>query len=414
MCVLHLFTLACCPPALHYAAEFGRFSMCSMLVARGAVLTLVEEEGQLTPCELAGEAGFGELSAWLEARAVFEEEAGGHSLLGASIHGATLEPYQSDVGPRRISPYSWFENHDLESVMEERMCRVAEAQEVVGVRRVAEEDELGKRCMVDGAFCPSKLAALATTYLPFRYTDEEVVQMMTHCGWDLEKFTVRFNGGKDGNSLTRTARYQGKDAHKGKAGNTGSCGSANNDDLIESRQQLIKECKINFTGAELQEMFEYNAWKAGSPPDVLPDMPGYDPPSTKEPAGSEVECVICYGDFDPNDRMQWTRLSTHKHATCRGCLVLHIKLACENMRGGLAIRCPFQNCRYFLSERVLEEHAGPDIWEKVSRPRTPRTPANTRTRARAQTHTHAHACLRAPSASPCLCPHCSHPPCLWL
>lgn len=43
---------------LHYAAEKGRMEGCRILVENGAVLTLPDGVGQMTPSEIAGDRGF--------------------------------------------------------------------------------------------------------------------------------------------------------------------------------------------------------------------------------------------------------------------------------------------------------------------------------------------------------------------
>jgi hypothetical protein len=109
---------------LHYAAQLGRGTMCVKLVKAGAILTVVEEEAQKTPCELAGEAGFAELSAWLEAGAVFDDEVG---------LGVGAEAHQ----PGAVAPYSWFGNFGPAELDAERARRVRANQFLLTRSRTA-------------------------------------------------------------------------------------------------------------------------------------------------------------------------------------------------------------------------------------------------------------------------------------
>ena len=57
--------------ALHYSAEMGRTDVCMAILSNfGAMLTVIDEIGARTPCELAAHRGHDDLAAQLEARAL--------------------------------------------------------------------------------------------------------------------------------------------------------------------------------------------------------------------------------------------------------------------------------------------------------------------------------------------------------
>ena len=83
--------------ALHYASGAGLRECCSKLIARGAIVTVVNK-AQETPCDVAGSGMHAELADGLEARMIFTTDAAAAEWLGAGAAGADGYDYASSGG----------------------------------------------------------------------------------------------------------------------------------------------------------------------------------------------------------------------------------------------------------------------------------------------------------------------------
>jgi ankyrin repeat/IBR domain-containing protein 1 len=299
--------------ALHYAAQLGRWSLCRALITAGAILTIVEEESQQTPCELAGDAGFADLSAWLEAGAVFDDDA---------VTSSYASNDQLDGGGAAITPYAWFSNLGAEDVDKERQVRIELAAAMLSRHATSCSTDLshyaenGSAIFGDGGVEAAKalvLESLSATYVPLVYSEEQVVQMLTQANWDI---------------LNLEELYTADPA------------------------AYLKECRLNLAPGDLVGILE-----AAASGGVKCD--------STAPTDSAAECPICYGDFDATNSAEWTQLPDHSHAVCKECLAMHVADAATNSRASLLIRCPFQNCAYFVPRAVLQAHSSAETMEKL-------------------------------------------------
>jgi hypothetical protein len=113
--------------ALHYAAEMARADVCMAILSNfGAMLTIVDDLGARTPCELAADRGHSELAAQLEARAVLyvdpyglDDELMADVLTSEMDHGDGSKPRNN-----LVPPFNWFETLTPDQVAAERARRL--------------------------------------------------------------------------------------------------------------------------------------------------------------------------------------------------------------------------------------------------------------------------------------------------
>jgi len=140
--------------ALHYAAETGRSDVCWALLSStfGVLLTIVDEVGARTPCELAALHGYQELAAQLEARALlytdpygledeYSSDWQGGEDYGYDDHGNyyIYDAYQGQISQtaeeilvrkrKKLSPpFNFFATLDMDQVDLERQRRLEKAR----------------------------------------------------------------------------------------------------------------------------------------------------------------------------------------------------------------------------------------------------------------------------------------------
>ena len=327
--------------ALHYAAQLGRRSLCQALVAAGAILTIVEEESQQTPCELAGEAGFKDLSAWLEARAVFE-------ITLYRDFGADYSPDSS-----AMTPYCWFANLTSDLLDKNREERVKSAKALLaslccarsGAKSGAKSDPFGHECRKGGTltgdggeFCKDLLSSFADKYVPSSFTDEQTVQLLTCSNWDEGALERKF---------------------------------------LEDPVGMLREGRMELGAEQIREMFEFEEERqrkdfksTGEDEGAALSDEGEALSSSSSSSSSASCCPICMDDYDPSDpsdAASWIKLGDHGHEVCSSCLEMHIGHAVTQQRAGLTIRCPFQGCPYFVSRKLLEGNSSEEVMEKLLR-----------------------------------------------
>ncbi|GMI05264.1 hypothetical protein TrRE_jg2828 [Triparma retinervis] len=155
-----------------------RSSLLKKLFKSSAILTIIEEEGQNTPAELASAAGHEELRAWLEAVAIYEDEG-----LLAFGEGEGERHGGGDQGKRKIAPYKWFDNLRTEGVDKERCRRVSEA--LTAISNTPANNVPIDKLRLDQ---PQAIA----NYIPNTFSREKVIMMLNAVGWDTAMLIDRF------------------------------------------------------------------------------------------------------------------------------------------------------------------------------------------------------------------------------
>ena len=111
--------------ALHRAAESGSIKICRALIESGAIITLVESRGAMTPCEIASQAGHQEAACYLEAASLYDSKSSIDMSL--SFFDETIFDDQEGGCGRRGDAQCWFVNVTQEEVNWERSERIQEA-----------------------------------------------------------------------------------------------------------------------------------------------------------------------------------------------------------------------------------------------------------------------------------------------
>jgi hypothetical protein len=121
--------------SLHYAAELGRTSICTAMLSHfGIMLTIVDEMGTRTPCEVAAHRRHTALAAMLEARALLYIDPYGlddemMEMITAANEGGNGNGKRKNPNGRLVPPYRWFSTLSKEDIANERVNLLKEARE---------------------------------------------------------------------------------------------------------------------------------------------------------------------------------------------------------------------------------------------------------------------------------------------
>ena len=138
--------------SLHYAAELGRTSICTAMLSHfGIMLTIVDEMGTRTPCEVAEHHNHTALAALLEARALLYVDPYGldDEMLdminvaneGGNSYGNNGNGKRKNPNGRLVPPYRWFITLSKEEIANERVTLLGEAREKLAEAFLEAEDE---------------------------------------------------------------------------------------------------------------------------------------------------------------------------------------------------------------------------------------------------------------------------------
>ncbi|KAL3915555.1 MAG: hypothetical protein SGILL_005595 [Bacillariaceae sp.] len=316
--------------ALHYAAELGRSDLCMAILSNfGAMLTIVDDLGARTPCEVASSQGHKALAAQLEARALLYIDP--YGLDDDLMDNMNATSDGSDPRSQLVPPFKWFKTLSVEEVREEILERVSKTRSEM--LRAAEEYDI--------------------------------------------KAAVEVNGGKsnssvDGSEASRTASEaddieedESLDAKPALQESTVASTSAANAKLSESSPCLVPvpstaDIFNNLQDSHVERFLSFHKWQVTEAMKEFREDPteaftraAIPLPTKIEFAGKTEErmCPICYDDVDKND---WMQLGGCKHGFCKTCLSEYIQERATDMTPIFAIACPHHECAAIFAKHNIE------------------------------------------------------------
>lgn len=322
--------------SLHYAAELGRSGICTAMLAHfGIMLTIVDEMGTRTPCEIAADRSHTNLAALLEARALLhidpyglDDEMMDMIMVANDVGNGNGNSVYTRKNPngRLVPPYRWFITLTKEDVGNEREELLEEARQTLtkafleAPSPVDEEEDsneypnpyvvLKRDSNLEPYVKPndqqrSKSPLLSDQKPPGfeggetseseggeeklpNLTDSHIEQYMTHHKWDLESALDAFR--KNREEAFSTAGIQ-------------------NVFIDKKKEEKIEAEATTFT------------------------------------------CPICYDD--EVEKEDWMALENCGHGFCRDCLQDYLKESANKRTAAHLIRCPDHNCDAGISKMNL-------------------------------------------------------------
>jgi ankyrin repeat protein len=355
--------------ALHYAAEMGRSDICMIILSNfGAMLTIIDELGARTPCELAGVQGHSELAAQLEARAVlYIDPYGVDDELMANYLNAEMDGDDEDGNRTNlVAPFSWFETSTLEQMGEEREKRLQTAH--LKMKKALQQWECGRDM--------KKVMASATKVgLNAALSDDENDAETDNAGDGEKAGSASENENSSGGweVLMTSAEVVDMDAALGiepdgsaaekseKASaiktDEGSCNSEDKD--VDDVQVAFS----NMQNSHVERFLAHHKWHVSQAIKVFRKSPGeafveagVPLPSTSIPQKNgkmeERMCLICYDDVVEKDN--WVKLSGCIHGFCADCLRDFVKDCAASKLASVSITCPHHECEVVMSQEDID------------------------------------------------------------
>ena len=315
--------------SLHYAAELGRSGVCTAMLAHfGIMLTIVDEMGTRTPCEIAADRSHEELAALLEARALLYIDPYGlddemMDLIMAANEGASGN--RKNPNGCLVPPYRWFITLTKEDIARERNDLLDKAgkelMEAFIEIQSSRNEETNSHALTDSYELPSK-------------RDMSVQSTRVQCHDKSINDTI-----DDDRKLP----------------------AIENDQNNESR----KETPI-LMDTHLEQYMMHHKWDLESALDAFRQNPeeafvaaGIENIIVEKKQEEKVEmvssnaftCPICYDD--EVEKEDWITLGFCGHGFCKDCMKDYMKENSNNRTPAHLLKCPDHNCDAGISKLDL-------------------------------------------------------------
>lgn len=377
--------------ALHYAAELGRSDVCMAILSNfGAMLTIIDELGARTPCELAGANGHKELAAQLEARALLyidpygvDDELMANMLQIENNRGGGR--HDSDDPRRRalVPPFSWFETMTLDRIGAERIQRL-EAARAKMLKIVLSYDENATELdrVMESAAKVGLQAALRgddSDDDESTSTNEETSISINNASDKDDPTSATKAANMSMTEIMAAAEKAGLDAALKVKVSNNSCSNINSDDTAETKMPSAKaksDCSEQSTlqmafsylqESDVERFLAHHKWNVSEAVKAFKGNPraaflkaGIDlpspPPSSTKTASEGRTCLICYDDAVDKD--QWVELAGCVHGFCTDCLKDYLKDRASTKSAYSSIACPHHNCETILTRGEIDSILG--------------------------------------------------------
>jgi ankyrin repeat protein len=325
--------------ALHYAAELGRADVCLAILSNfGAMLTIVDELGAKTPCELAAERGHPELAAQLEARAVLYADPYGldDELMAAVLTTSVNGQDENDPRGLLVPPFNWFETLSPDQIQAEWIHRSKKA--------LGKMKEIVKRwdCSTDAQ---KIMATTSKKVLEHALVGEIIADSDSDDEVEDNSETSDDNEEESHNVLLAFANLQ--EAHAGR---------------------FLSYHKWKVSAA--MDAFRKNPCKAfhdASIPFPKGQRPKDDSDDEKPSSTPESQtCLICYDDNV--EKGEWVKLEGCVHGFCGDCLRDYLSDCAVSKSTGLCIPCPHHECGAVISTAQISSllSENPDVLSRLT------------------------------------------------
>jgi hypothetical protein len=342
---------------LHYAAEMGRSGICMAILSNfGAMLTIVDELGARTPCELAASQGHHTLAAQLEARALLYIDPYG---LDDDLMENMLS-IEENTSPRNrlVPPFKWFRTMNIIEVSQERSERLAETRSKM---LLAVEHIESSKQSATGNDTPlaDKIETGDTQSQSSRDEDELEGEKPASIANILECNGVLSNEDAEKNmeSSTQTMKLE--------ADGVAKLATDYFPDSCEDSeaQTCLREMFMNLQDSHAERFLAFHKW------DVSTALKAFrkDPIESFSNAGVPVPkktgmtvgktgdrtCKICYDD--DVEKENWMQLKNCEHGFCRDCLVDFVKDCAKDKMPIHLVACPHHQCSCVFCQSDVQE-----------------------------------------------------------
>ncbi|KAG7345581.1 IBR/half ring-finger domain containing protein [Nitzschia inconspicua] len=297
--------------ALHYASGMGRSDICMAILSDfGAILTIVDDVGARTPCEVAANQGHKELAAQLEARALLYVDPYG---LDDDLM-ENIRTVRENTNSRRklVPPFKWFETLSASELTKIRYKRVSQTR-------------LEMSNVIDECTAAAKIKKLSSSSSDSSTNDTDVCII-------------------DGNSHKATPATEGEITHIDFALN-----KCNLKQIFQRLQDSHIELFLSFhkwnvmNAVKAFRQYAFDAFSVANVPLPLPKVDG---------KSDEKTCQICYDDNVASE--DWMYLLGCEHGFCKDCLSVYIQDCAQEKQPMYSITCPHHECRSLIAKHDIE------------------------------------------------------------
>lgn len=357
--------------SLHYAAELGRSDICTAMLSHfGIILTIVDETGTRTPCEVAAHQGHTELAALLEARALLYIDPYGlddemMDMITAANEGGNGNGSSSykrnNPNGRLVPPYRWFINLSKEEIAHERVKQLEEAREnliqafleppilVETEENISAAEAIRNNCL----FGPRR--ANLEPYVVD--TSEFDRQQLRPPPYGNQENIENYDDKKPPASDNQGTRNDDDDEEKILSLHNSHVEvymTHHNWDLSAALDAFRQNREQAFATARIHNFFEEGKKE-----------------TSLELDANACLCPICYDDDIQKE--DWIVLQHCGHAFCRDCVVDYIKQCAKDRTPAHLLTCPDHNCNSEISNLDLQAILGEnhsEIFERISKAST--------------------------------------------
>lgn len=350
--------------ALHYAAELGRADICMAILSNfGAMLTIIDDVGARTPCELAGENGHKELAAQLEARALLYIDPYGVDdelvVNMLQMENNRIHNHPDERRGKLVTPFRWFETISLDQVGTERLERLKIARgkllKVVQSRDMATTAmerllESAAEFGMESALRGEKDSSL----------DGDFRQVLDGDNKNESNPLTDTNNVEATNPSTRTEqRLEEEEGNHAVNIELDGLPDRNPKMNLQLAFSSLQESHVErflthhrWNVAEAIKVFKSDPIDAFAKANIV--LPSKVPSNV---ASIERICPICYDD--DVDEEDWMIISGCSHGFCHDCLKGYLKDCASTKMAFSSITCPHHECETVLAmdeiDRILKD-----------------------------------------------------------
>jgi hypothetical protein len=405
--------------ALHYAAELGRAEICMAILSNfGAMLTIIDDVGARTPCELAAENGHKKLASQLEARALLYIDPYGvddelvATMLQMENHRTRHfrqgnNQHQQQEGQLLVTPFCWFETMRLDQVGTERLHRIEMAREellkvvqkwdVVTMDAAHELRKLQssatatataaskkpfKKPPTAGATATSSVAA--ATAIAHRTNPTHAAlhgllafaNSLSHndipvCGEDLSSCLSSEGESQSSEDNDEDVAYEELEEEDSKPPAKVNLGRQEQDDgagktsNVDYSYSELQDTILSLQESHIERFLMHHQWKVANAIKSFKSNPkqafataGITLPAPAPPllSDSYTGDRTCLICYDDTvEEEEWVELSGCVHGFCADCLQSYLKDCASTKMGISSITCPHHECEAPLTSREIDQ-----------------------------------------------------------
>jgi len=349
--------------SLHYAAELGRSGICSVMLSHfGIMLTIVDEMGTRTPCEIAADQGHTALAALLEARALLyidpygldDEMMDMITAAGDGASGNASGAYRRrNPNGRLVPPYRWFITLSKEEIGQERMDLLEEAKEKLI------DEIIDSPCLENNEDDSNLTTRNNSLYGPRQSALEPYVSPSA---------TNENQSKPPPSSGNQDASESDNDDKKPPA----------SDDQETTQNSIDDECFLNLQESQIEQYMTFHKWdlkaalaafqksreEAFTAAGMQNIFDGRKEERNFESNTNERLCPICYDEIEEED---WMILKNCGCGFSKECLIDYAKECAKNKTPVHQVKCPDHSCSSGIAKDDLQSLLEKDQSEVLAR-----------------------------------------------